>query len=293
MATPFPRLIAAHFASPGLCFAKPLSGLAKRRKQPERYVQFALSFVKKCLKIIKEYNIITDNVVERKNNMIKNIFLDAGGVILNEDEFEMNSAEIITGIIKQYKNYSVEDYWKDAEEAVYRFVARVYDYILYKNIHDIEKFKTSKTEYKNKIKNVNEDFVLMDGIKDFLIEYSKYYKIGILGQYGNDFRKFLKNKGLIKYFTYTEIQDDYKTTKPDTRYYEAVLKKCNCRAEESIMVGDRIDKDIIPAKMVGMKTIRIRVGIHKNQEPRTPEEMAEITVNKLEEIKIEKIKNIE
>ena len=37
----FPRLIAAHFAGPGLCFAKPLSGLAKRRKQPERYAQCA------------------------------------------------------------------------------------------------------------------------------------------------------------------------------------------------------------------------------------------------------------
>jgi hypothetical protein len=35
-----PRLIAAHFTSPGLCFAKPLSGLAKRRKQSERYVQY-------------------------------------------------------------------------------------------------------------------------------------------------------------------------------------------------------------------------------------------------------------
>jgi hypothetical protein len=33
-----------HFASPGLCCAKPLSGLAKRRKQPERYVKFASEF---------------------------------------------------------------------------------------------------------------------------------------------------------------------------------------------------------------------------------------------------------
>jgi ribonucleotide monophosphatase NagD (HAD superfamily) len=40
------------------------------------------------------------------------------------------------------------------------------------------------------------------------------------------------------------------------------------------MVWDRIDKDIIPAKMVGMKTVRIRTGIHKTQEARTPEEMA-------------------
>jgi hypothetical protein len=40
------------FASPGLCFAKPLSGLAKRRKQPERYVPFVLSFLKILLKTI-------------------------------------------------------------------------------------------------------------------------------------------------------------------------------------------------------------------------------------------------
>ncbi|MDR2020365.1 MAG: hypothetical protein LBQ14_06335, partial [Treponema sp.] len=40
----------AHFASPGLCFAKPLFGLAKRRKQPERYTPFALNFVETNIK---------------------------------------------------------------------------------------------------------------------------------------------------------------------------------------------------------------------------------------------------
>jgi hypothetical protein len=51
----FPRLIAAHFASPGLCYAKPLSGLAKRRKQPERYATFALKLVKIIFKILTKY----------------------------------------------------------------------------------------------------------------------------------------------------------------------------------------------------------------------------------------------
>ena len=88
----------------------------------------------------------------------------------------------------------------------------------------------------------------------------------------------------------TEIQDDYKITKPDTRYFEAILKKCNSKAEESIMIGDRIDKDVIPAKLIGMKTIRVKTGIHRMQEPRTPDEIADITVNKLCEIKMEEIK---
>jgi FMN phosphatase YigB (HAD superfamily) len=127
----------------------------------------------------------------------------------------------------------------------------------------------------------------MDGIKDFLINYSKDYAIGILGQYGNDFKKYLEEENILKYFTFREIQDDYKITKPDTRYFEAILKRCNCKAEESIMVGDRIDKDIIPAKLIGMKTVRVKVGIHKNQEPRIPEEIPDLTVQNIKEIKMD------
>jgi hypothetical protein len=43
----FPRLIPAHFCSPGLCFAKPLFGLQKRRKQPERYAKCPFELVDK------------------------------------------------------------------------------------------------------------------------------------------------------------------------------------------------------------------------------------------------------
>ena len=211
-------------------------------------------------------------------------------MILDETEFENNSAKIITGIINQYnEKYAMDNYWKDVEEAVYRFVPKIYDYVLYKNIGEIENFQMAKTEYNNRIKSCN-TLELMDGITGFLIESSRCYKVGVLGQYGIDFRNFLENKNILKYFTYREIQDDYIFTKPDTRYFEAILKKCNCKAEESVMVGDRIDKDIIPAKLVGMKTIRIRTGIHKNQEPRTPDEFADITVNELGEIRMEEIK---
>jgi FMN phosphatase YigB (HAD superfamily) len=155
--------------------------------------------------------------------MIENIFLDAGGVILNERNFEENSARIITKIINIYnKNYSIENYWNDTEEAVYRFVPKVYDYILYKNI-DESIFKESKGQYKTELKELKTNFELFDGLRDFLNEFSKYYKIGILGQYGIDFKNYLKEENLLQYFTYTEIQDDYKITKPDPRYFEMIL----------------------------------------------------------------------
>ena len=224
-------------------------------------------------------------------NMIKNIFLDAGGVILDEMVFEENSSKIITKIIKKYNpEYTFENYWKDVDEAVYRYVPKVYDYILYKNITDIKDYRKSKEQYKNEINFLNKEFVLVDGLEKFLTIFSKDYCIGILGQYGKDFWHFLDNTGILKYFTFSEIQDDYKITKPNPKYFEAILEKCECKAEESIMIGDRIDKDIIPVKMIGMKTIRIKVGIHKDQEPRTPEEIPNLTVEKIKEIKIESVK---
>jgi hypothetical protein len=47
----------AHFAGPGLCYAKPLFGLAKRRLQPERYAQFLLKFFNKNKNIIDKKKI--------------------------------------------------------------------------------------------------------------------------------------------------------------------------------------------------------------------------------------------
>jgi hypothetical protein len=80
---------------------------------------------------------MTERVKSKKGFIpfIKNIFLDAGGVILNEAALEENSARIITGILQGHcKGYTVHNYREDAEEAVYRFVPNVYDYVLYKNL---------------------------------------------------------------------------------------------------------------------------------------------------------------
>ena len=83
--------------------------------------------------------------------MIKNMFLDAGGIILNEDEYENNAANIIIDIIQKHnKNYFHENYWKDSDEAIYRYIPKVYEYILYKNINDENEHRNCIKEYKQK-----------------------------------------------------------------------------------------------------------------------------------------------
>lgn len=50
------------------------------------------------------------------------------------------------------------------------------------------------------------------------------------------------------------------------------------------MVGDRIDNDIMPAKLLGMRTIWIRQGFGKYWKKTTECEQADYEVNNLSEI---------
>jgi FMN phosphatase YigB (HAD superfamily) len=53
---------------------------------------------------------------------------------------------------------------------------------------------------------------------------------------------------------------------------------------ECILVGDRLDRDIAPAKALGMATIRFRTGRHRRQKPRLAAETPDIEVTDVQEL---------
>lgn len=53
---------------------------------------------------------------------------------------------------------------------------------------------------------------------------------------------------------------------------------------DCIMVGDRIDKDIAPAKARGMATVLFRSGRHRRQRPRSPAETPDAVVTDVPEL---------
>jgi ribonucleotide monophosphatase NagD (HAD superfamily) len=44
------------------------------------------------------------------------------------------------------------------------------------------------------------------------------------------------------------------------------------------MVGDRIDNDVVPAKLLGMRTVLIRTGRHREHQPRSWDEIPDFEV---------------
>ena len=64
------------------------------------------------------------------------------------------------------------------------------------------------------------------------------------------------NFGLEKHFEIFTPKET-KFIKPDTRAFSIVLEKFNVQPEEAVMVGDEIERDILPAEKLGIKAILI------------------------------------
>jgi HAD superfamily hydrolase (TIGR01549 family) len=221
------------------------------------------------------------------------ILLDAGGVILDEVEYEQKGAEVISKILQKYVlDYSEKQYWIDTEESALSLCPHTRKYIFWKYAkNDFALYKNIIDEYIKAWKTTSIKMKLMDGIDVEIKKLHKLFRIILAGQYGKEVFDVLNNYQLKECFGSLLSQDDFAITKPDTRYYEQICIRAGVDPNQCIMVGDRIDKDVIPAKAIGMKTVFIRSGIYKNQKGRIPEEYPDLifeSVNGMAEKIIEK-----
>lgn len=88
--------------------------------------------------------------------------------------------------------------------------------------------------------------MLMPGIDQVLPDLARDFDLVFAGQYGQNLLDLLKEHSLLGLFLNSLNRDDFSITKPDSRYLEQILARAGRTAAHSIMVGDRVDKDVIP-----------------------------------------------
>jgi FMN phosphatase YigB (HAD superfamily) len=206
---------------------------------------------------------------------ITTVLLDAGGVILDETEHENVRAQIAVEVLSAViPTYSVNDYYSDVEGAVKCFCPSLYQYVFWKALkNDRSLFDKLYASFLDEWQRRKPPLRLTSGFESEVRAICQNLEVGIAGQYGQELLELLEERSILDCFTYRLTQDDFSVTKPDLRYYEQIVKSCGVDPQQCIMVGDRIDKDVIPAKLLGMRTILVRVGLHKNQQPRIPFEL--------------------
>lgn len=86
--------------------------------------------------------------------------------------------------------------------------------------------------------------------------------------------------GIHPFFDEVVTSEEYGLGKPNVEFFNYGLKKIKLKPEEVIYVGDRVDKDILPAKSVGMHTIRILQGKYSE----TPDEVSDYKIKSISEL---------
>ena len=112
----------------------------------------------------------------------------------------------------------------------------------------------------------------------------KKYKLGIIANQIPGAEKRLADMGIRTFFDLIITSAEEGVAKPDSEIFRIALNRAGCAPDEAVMIGDRIDNDIIPAKQMGMKTVWIRQGVGKYWNIHGACETPEFEVNSLSEL---------
>ena len=106
----------------------------------------------------------------------------------------------------------------------------------------------------------------------------------MIANQAKDLRDRLREWDILQYFTAVASSWEAGFTKPDPAVFQYALSLAGCAPEEAVMIGDRLDNDVFPAKALGMKTVWLRRGFGALQTPRGPEFEPDYTADSLKEL---------
>lgn len=102
-------------------------------------------------------------------------------------------------------------------------------------------------------------------------------KLAVATNYGPVVRARLESLGVEHFIDVWGLAPELGSRKPEPAFFDEVIGRLACAPHEAVMIGDRLDNDIVPAKHHGMRTVRLIHGLHAAQRARGPDEQPDYT----------------
>jgi putative hydrolase of the HAD superfamily len=109
-------------------------------------------------------------------------------------------------------------------------------------------------------------------------------KLGIVANQPAGMAERLRREGIADLFEHVGLAGLTGLRKPEARAFTAACEALAVTPAGAIMVGDRIDIDVAPAKALGMAAILFRSGRHRRQRSRSPAEEPDAVVTDVREL---------
>jgi HAD superfamily hydrolase (TIGR01662 family) len=86
------------------------------------------------------------------------------------------------------------------------------------------------------------------------------YRLGVIANQPTQVRAALERDGLVGFFEVWGVSEDLGLRKPDPALFVHALRTASVEPDRTVMVGDRLDYDVRPAKAAGMRTVWVLRG---------------------------------
>jgi putative hydrolase of the HAD superfamily len=213
--------------------------------------------------------------------MIRAVLFDVGGPLDMEIASEAAiDADIRTGLARE--GYEVhEDAWEAASRhAVDSFAPNHYRAVIWQLTQGDRGTCERILEWMEERSHSRDFFELRPGIPEVLEALKKRgLKLGLVANQPAAVLARLTRHGIGHFFENEGITGVHGFRKPDVRLFLRACEELAVAPAECIMVGDRVDNDIAPASLLGMRTVRIRTGRHIGQEARSWDEAPDAEVS--------------
>jgi 8-oxo-dGTP diphosphatase/putative hydrolase of the HAD superfamily len=203
------------------------------------------------------------------------LFFDMGNTLISEEAATADRIRRFAEVFgRRGMPYSINDIELAYQEASEQFAPYLGRWVLEKLVDDLELRSLIAAE----VPYPREMDAPFDGAVDALRALASHYKIGIIANQPLGSEERLTRWGLMPFVSVCIASAEVGTEKPDPAIFNIALGEAGCSAAEAVIIGDRLDNDIRPARMLGWKTIRVLQGPGRFQVPRDDLDEADLTV---------------
>ncbi|MHB9133382.1 MAG: HAD family hydrolase [Armatimonadota bacterium] len=213
---------------------------------------------------------------------IRWLFFDLGNTLVDETGPAQDRICQLQQVLQGYGlNYGIseieEALYQASEEQAVRLITRAVELLC--DGTDIDACEISRQIiYRKELERVYPNAI------SILQHLSARYNIGVIANQSPGTAQRLETFGLAPFVSLCLASAEEGVGKPDVEIFRRALARADCLPSQAVMVGDRIENDIRPAKQLGMYTIHVLQGFAQVQQPGCEEDTANITIGSIDDL---------
>jgi HAD superfamily hydrolase (TIGR01549 family) len=209
------------------------------------------------------------------------LFFDLGNTLISEEEaWECRLRLLVEALERHGRRCSVEEARAALAAAAAEFAPRFIIKAIEKLVDD-EKCRRSVLGAARYRKELEVPYAAAEPV---LRALTTSYKLGVIANQSVSSTERLTRWGLMPFVSTCLCSSELGLKKPEPAIFTLALERAECAPFEAVMIGDRLDNDIRPARSFGWKTIRVAQGFARFQSPRDSWDEPDLTTGSLAEV---------